>query len=846
MLAVSKLSRGVFAFINIVLPNYLGNAKGLWQRYRSVLPIWITALCGVTLSLALFTWSKHWEQERISAELERHAQAYVKPLRQSIVSVSQTIEAIQKLYKIQGAIDRESFRTFLSREYSGPPGVEAFEWISLVNAPQRPALETAVRNSGIFDFEIRERTHQGLLTAAAAREVYYPVIYTEPADINGHTLGLDLGTEPSMLETMQQAMQRDAITVTPAIETENYAGKQHVVRFLLPVRANHQPLGNHGLTVGFASGVLFIDSLIEEILGDLQQSRGVQLNIYDGTERATATQIYTSNWRQTGSSNNRVIGLWETSISLGQRTWHLEFSRLSNRYWGLGTAWLVLALGLTASGVLTLYFWNIHSHTRRVEQLVDVRTRSLEQVNRSLRGEIAERRNMEQRLYHNAYHDQLTGSLNRRAFQERLTARFQDASAIDDWSFAILFVDMDRFKIINDTHGHHAGDAVIKQITKRINHVLRTIDIVARLGGDEFAIMLEYNANTDTTTDVAHRLLQHMQEPFDVNGEEFLTSCSIGIAVAHNGYQAPEDILRDADIAMYQAKRHGRSCYVLFDAEMHENASRELRLQTDLRKAMERNELAVHYQPIFDLRENRLNGFEALLRWRHPQDGFISPEVFIPISEEIGIINEIGAWVLDRALGDLRHWSDALGAGELCINVNLSPKQLGRKDLASCIQRSLLQHRIDPARCQLEVTETALGTSPEETAEHLAALKALGVKLYIDDFGTGHASLNHLALFPVDGLKIDRSFVDQMERDATKREIVQAIVSLRKALQLNITAEGIENAKQMALLSDLQCDFGQGYFLSRPMTADDTARYIHRQLEKTHAEHHCLSAQGSR
>jgi len=441
--------------------------------------------------------------------------------------------------------------------------------------------------------------------------------------------------------------------------------------------------------------------------------------------------------------------------------------------------------------------------------------------------DVTHRKLAEEQLAHRAFYDPLTNLPNRALFIDRLRQALRRASRRKDYLFAVLFLDIDRFKMVNDSLGHMAGDRLLVMIARRLELSLRPGDTVARLGGDEFTVLLDDIRDVTDATRVADRIQRELEMPFNVGGQELFTSASIGIALSATGYEKPEDILRDADTAMYKAKSLGKARYSMFDTGMHERAVVLLQLEADLRRAIERSELRVHYQPIVSLQTGRIAGVEALARWQHPVRGLVSPAEFIPIAEETGLIMPIGRWVLVEACRQMVAWRDAFGPDyPLEVAVNLSGRQLALPDIVAQIGEVLRETGLEPARLRLEITESVVMEHPEVVSTMLQELRLLGVKLSIDDFGTGYSSLAYLQRFPADTLKIDRSFVSPMGSRGENSEIARTIVTIGHNLGMRVVAEGVETAEQLAHLRGLDCEGAQGYFISKPLSSEDAALLI--------------------
>ncbi len=464
--------------------------------------------------------------------------------------------------------------------------------------------------------------------------------------------------------------------------------------------------------------------------------------------------------------------------------------------------------------------------------------------------DITERKRAEERLAHQSFHDGLTGLPNRALFLDRLKRAITVSRRHSDFKFAVLFVDIDEFKVFNDSLGHAAGDNLLMQIAQRLTTSLRGVDTIsrprvgedaepfvgestlARPGGDEFTMLLEELHGPSDAIRVAERIQRRLAIPFNFNGQEIVLSVSIGIAFSNKDAVDAQDVLRDAEIAMYRAKSTGKARCEVFDHAMHAGAIKRLQLETDLRKGVELNQFRVYYQPIVSLRNDQIVGFETLSRWQRPE-GLVMPGEFIAVADETGIILPINRQLLYDACRQLRSWQKLFPSDPpLTVNVNITPKQFAQPDLASQIRKTLQETGLDPCCLNLEITETIAMADADRSAVVLSELKALGIRLDIDDFGTGYSSLSRLQRFPVDTLKIDRSFISHMDTDIETREIVRIIVMLAHGLRLKVVAEGVETPAQANMLKDIGCELAQGYLYSKPAPAET----IEELLSNAHAE----------
>jgi diguanylate cyclase (GGDEF)-like protein/PAS domain S-box-containing protein len=426
--------------------------------------------------------------------------------------------------------------------------------------------------------------------------------------------------------------------------------------------------------------------------------------------------------------------------------------------------------------------------------------------------DISERRAFEVQLEHQALHEPLTGLPNRTLFMDRVHQAITRGRR-EGTRVAVMFLDLDRFKVVNDSMGHAVGDRLIAAVAHRIKETVRSADTVARIGGDEFGVLLEFNISNQDASLVADRILKQMEPPFTMAGTEMFISASIGIAFSAPEIETPEDLLRYADVAMYRAKDDGSGRYRIYDPDIDARATRRLEIETELRQALERDQLIVHYQPLVSLNSGLVSGVEALVRWEHPERGRVGPDEFIPLAEETGLIVPLGYWVMRRACEDRRLFETAGTLAEtVLISVNLSTRQFEQPDLEDQVRRILVETDTDPDRLQLEVTESEL----MQSAGRIQDLKTVGVRIAIDDFGTGYSSLSYLRNLRVDSLKIDRSFVDGLGKNREDTAIVQTVITLADSLELDVTAEGVEDEEQLSKLRSLGCDTGQGYYFAKP------------------------------
>lgn len=455
----------------------------------------------------------------------------------------------------------------------------------------------------------------------------------------------------------------------------------------------------------------------------------------------------------------------------------------------------------------------IHLLNTQLEIRVQERTQQLEEANA--------------KLLEMALHDSLTGLANRVLFMDRLKEALDYTQANSTYKFAVIFLDCDRFKVVNDSLGHLIGDELLVAISDRLQKVLKPEDTLARLGGDEFAILQIDIQDIDAAIKLANQIFELLSYPFKLLRHEVFINASIGITLGNKSYEKPEYLLRDADTAMYQAKASGKARYHIFSPEMHNSALQLLQLETDLRRAINQQEFIVYYQPIIEFHTGKITGFEALVRWSHPQRGIVSPELFIPIAEETGLINPLGNLVMREACHQLYQWhQQQITDYPLTMSINLSVRQFAQPNLIEQVDKILAETQVNPQYIKLEITESAIMENTKTADILLKQLRERYIKLCIDDFGTGYSSLSYLHLFPVDTLKIDRSFIWSIDDKSTDLGLVPAIISIAKTMRMNVVAEGIETPIQFQQLKKLECNFGQGFFFSQPLEAEKITQLL--------------------
>lgn len=458
-----------------------------------------------------------------------------------------------------------------------------------------------------------------------------------------------------------------------------------------------------------------------------------------------------------------------------------------------------------------------HEH---LERRVKERTFELEET-------IVKRRKIEQQLEHDSLHDALTGLPNRLYFSNHLNEQIESSDSVEQNHFAVLFLDLDRFKLINDSLGHHVGDLFLIQISKRLKKCLRQNDVVARLGGDEFCILMRDIDDQKTAISLAARILKELKKPVIVEKHSLITSASIGIRLALHGDSNSAGIMSDADAAMYQAKHQGKNRFCLFDSDIKSIVTGRMEIENDLREAISNRDLFLAFQPVVELDNNQVVGCEALIRWQHPTKGFMSPDVFIPIAEETGIIIELGEFVAEQAIQALKVFAEDTITEHLFVNINVSAIQILSRTFDDFVRGLLIESSIEPTLFNVEITESILIEDYKAATYFVRELKSMGINIYLDDFGTGYSSLSYLHQFPFDVIKLDKSFIDAMDISAKNLAIVESIASMANNLQIKIVAEGIETEEQLNKLSKFSYHYGQGYLFAKPMSLESLIDFVH-------------------
>jgi diguanylate cyclase (GGDEF)-like protein len=765
------------------------------------LPALVAAGIGLLLSLIAAYAVGRWEQRVTKAEFEGVAATELIVLQNGINEYISRLVALRTLFESANEeITRSEFEVFSGRLFENHPGLLRVGWVPKINRKERADYEAAAADDGVVGYRIKSFTADGSFSRAPESNEYFPIFFsTEPK--TSMIYGLDYSTEPVRWATLGRARDNDAVAALPTKLIYDLKGGTHGVLVCVPVFVKGTsrttiPDRRRNLT-GYVVGIFDLTQLLQSIRTATAASTAIAINAYPpDLGRSAGSQNrsipdYSSTPPTPQSQQAFATGThWTGALRVGDAIWDVQAipaagGRLITRY---ERASIVLAAGLIVTVFVVVYLGLASRNSRQVE-LANQRVLELAQI------------------------DALTGLPNRAVFLEQLEAAVDARERLHGDAFSVLMLDLDRFKNVNDSLGHGAGDALLREVANRLRSALRSTDMLARLGGDEFAIIQAGGDDQKTgSVDLATRICKRIAEPFPLLGRQIEVGTSIGIAMAPERGGDREQLLKKADLALYRSKSAGRNCFTLYDEAMSAELEARNTLEGDLRDAIARCQFELHYQPFFDVQTGQRRGLEALVRWRHPARGLIPPDQFIPLAEETGLIVPLGEWVLRRACEEATSWP-----ADIQVAVNLSPVQLKQAELFDVIQSALRSSGLPPKRLEIELTESVLLERAVENHALMERLKSIGISLALDDFGTGYSSLSCLTAFPFDKIKIDRSFIGNLTKRHKSSAIISSIVTLARGLNMSVTAEGVETSEQFERLKTLGVNFAQGYLLGRPM-----------------------------
>jgi diguanylate cyclase (GGDEF)-like protein len=767
------------------------------------LPALVAAGVGLLLSLIAAYAVGRREERATRVEFEGVAATELIVMQNGVNEYLSRLVALRTLFESTNEdVTRSEFEVFGGRLFENHPGILRAGWLPKINRKERADYEAAAINDGVAGYQIKSLTADGGLSPAPQSNSYFPVFFsTEPK--TSVIYGLDYSSEPTRWATLERARDNDAAAVLPTKLFFNGKSSLHGVMVVVPVYVK----GTSRTTIadrrrnltGFVVGIFDLAQMLQSIQTATAASSAIVINAYPpdlgrsaGPEHR-ADPDYSSTQSPQSMQDFATGTRWSGVLRIGDADWQVRAipaagGRLTKRY---DRALIVLTAGLIITIFVVVYLGLASRNARQIE-LANQRVLELAQT------------------------DALTGLPNRAFFLEQLEGA-DPHERRDRGAFSILMLDLDRFKNVNDSLGHAAGDALLRQVAHRLKSALRGTDVLARFGGDEFAIIqAECDDQRAGSINLATRISKLIAEPFLLPGHRVEIGTSIGIAMAPEHGSDQEQLLKKADLALYRSKSAGRDCYTLYDEAMSAELETRNTLEGDLRDAIASCRFEVHYQPFFDVQTGRRKGLEALVRWRHPTRGLIPPDQFIPLAEETGLIVPLGEWVLRRACNDATSWP-----ADIKVAVNLSPVQFKQADLFDVIQSALRNSGLPPERLEIEITESVLLERMVENHAFIEKLKSIGISLALDDFGTGYSSLSCLTAFPFDKIKIDKSFIASLIKNYKSSAIVSSIVTLARGLDISITAEGVETREQFEKLRNLGVHFAQGYLLGRPLPVDE-------------------------
>lgn len=781
-------------------------------RYAIIL---LTAIVGIFSSVGMYVAIDGWQAHLAELRFIGVARDHLQTINAGLKDATDLLYSIRAYFEsLDHSPTRTEYQIFSRSLRERVPGLRDTGWAPRITADERDRFERAIQAGGLTEFQILERGADSKLVRALERAEYFPILYSDSGEINRPIMGFDLASESMRRRVVARARATDEPAATPPVKLMNMQRPNGGLMSFIPV--NHKTDAANPVPrpiAGIVLGAFETATMIENILAAKLRLAELNLYVFDPNGPADNRLIY---WHSaTGKPVPSEAALlmaphWQGTLALVDQQWSAIFAPSDAFDAGVSdwTSIGVLGGGLSMTGSIVGYLWFSLRRTQQLEKL----TISLSETTEQLRRNGA-------KLDHLARHDALTGLPNRMAFRNEVAAALRRVRRGQD--LAVLYLDLDRFKAVNDSLGHPAGDRLLCQVADRLRDAVREVDTITRLGGDEFAIAQVGAEEPESAETLARRLIETVSQPYDINGHRVVVGVSVGITMAGHDDQDADQLLRRADMALYAAKRDGRGTWRCFEPVMDHGAQARRGLELNLRHALDHNGLELYHQPQIAIADGQVCGFEALLRLHHPERGLVMPGDFIRCAEETGLIVPIGCWVVRTALQEAAHWPPGIR-----VAVNLSPHQLARDDMADTIEAALAETGQSGDRLELEITENALLQYYESSQAILKRLRGLGVRISMDDFGTGYASLSHLRSFPFDCIKVDQSFVAGMTESPQGGAIVHAILQLAASLGIATTAEGVETQAQFDQLAAYGCRDAQGFLFSAPQPASEVPRLL--------------------
>jgi len=784
----------------------------LHQAYAYVSRYFVIILLfcmGGFLSYVTFIGINYYEEQDSQQQFQSKFKDKVTSLRQAASSVNKVFLATTAIFDTNKKVSEADFSRLISKDFLMNTGIHGVAWAPRISHAERASFITRIRASGRFDYQIRE-TSQNKCRYRREGDLF-PVLFAEPADVIGDELGLRLNSECDIAEKMEKAVTSERITSVYLKNNQD----DYEVRLFKPIFITADPKREKELK-GYIVAIVLMNQVIDGLLADITHSENYQLQIYNGSDRKE--KIYDSQWRSECLINcepRKSFLSKSASIPFANQLWVVDFDQLNaqshSQYYSYFAALLVFILTMS----ICTYLWGSINRVQWANNLIKQRTELLQ---------------------YQATHDDLTELLNKQSLTSNLEVVVNKQNMSGREALGLLFIDLDHFKKVNDTKGHLVGDLLLKQVSDRLKKAARAEDIVFRFGGDEFAVLLHGTNCEQTLTSVAERILHSLHQVFIIEETKYNIGCSIGVSIWNaidDNDVSVNELIRNADIAMYQAKNNGRGQVVFYREHMHKTIASEHDIESELAEAINNKQMQLYLQPIHA--QGGLKGFEALCRWQHPSKGLIYPDEFISIAERTGLIHLLGTWLIEATCQQLAFWIGCFGV-ENCpyISINISPVQVDKKDIVKQINTELKQYNVPSKLLIVELTESALIGNKELVKQNLSFLRNLGVKVFLDDFGTGFSSLSLLHDYEIDTLKIDRSFIKGIETKKTgSQQLVKAIIHMAHILNMEVVAEGIESAKTLDWLNENNCNLMQGYYFSKPLSPENIGSYLekHNKLE---------------
>ena len=748
------------------------------------------------MSVGAFSVIRFYERQQLEEQFNSTFSDKTTGLTQAIIAIEKILVATQQMMAIKPNISADEFAQLVNEPLLSGTSLKGVEWAPYVAIDNKTDFEQTIRHSGIFDFLIRQIDSDCI---SSSNELY-PITYAEPSDHLGHELGLNLTTSCELQKNLALAANANTLVASQYRSDTGEAG----VRLILPVKQGQK-------VQGYVLGLVMLNELVDSLWGALTQSADYRLAIF--ADKAQQQKLYDSSWmtgceKEADCQQNIYEFNKDADIPFANQLLYLSFKQVNLTGKEDYYAYLAAFLVMLATVTLSYYLYNNINRMQWANRLVEERTASLK---------------------FQATHDQLTALLNKTSLFSYLEKFSKKEQNTKFQPFSILFIDLDHFKKINDTMGHLVGDQILQLVSQRIKGNSRSKDLLFRFGGDEFVIIVQGLAKEKQVVAVAERYLQELKVPYHVQGHSYQIGASIGASIIDVPGINAEDILRNADIAMYNAKESGRGQVVFFQPQMYDKVISQHRLEFDLAVAIEEDHFELHYQPIFDA-NHQLVGFEALARWQHVTKGLLMPLEFVPLLEHSNMIKPFGELVVKKAMAQLRTLYQFDPSHCPYISINISPLQLVDGDIVRQVEAGLSDYQVPANLIAIELTESALIENHEVVRKHLSALSRLGVRIYLDDFGTGYSSLSLLQHFPIDTLKIDRSFVSALSEETEAAEnLIKAIIGMADALNMSVIAEGIEYRPIMSQLIEYGCNAFQGYYFAKPMAMDALRDFMQSQ-----------------